>query len=823
MSSRRSPIHDYFRDDGVGKRCNSCDKYFAGTNSSWIKHLEKTHKPEYRVYQRRAADLAQQQQLSQPVRSPSISSTVSAASSYAVPALPLVTSSASTVSSSSPVVVLDSSPDIEPRTIFSRKRPRSQSSFSLGPSMKQTSIVELMNRGQEQDLYTSLAQFFVLLQLPWSHIENNDFISMIATIRNSHISLPSSFIMKKHCAEAYYQMKKKVIKKMKGIRTYVTIAIDGWTNVRHDKVINVLPICQGTAYYWSSAVNPLHNNSAENQYTILAPIIKDLIDHRVTIVGLVADNEAVNGALFKLLQKEYSFLIQIPCAAHTIQLCVKKMLELPAMKVVIDGMSTILNIFERKKELRLQLKNVQIASKTTSKAKVYSLVKPCDTRWSSSLRAAQRMLSLRDSINTVIRQSDVFWDSLTCLCDFLLPFQIATDIIQRDSSSLYEVYYQFTVLLDHIRMVNVASPFFDAQIPASQIIVDQWKKNINESAVICCALFSFDDNYKTVFSREARSSATEWFFSFGANFLMFYGMTSEDTTAAVHCLIKDQYGSFQDRSGGFAGIDAYVIESRRRQIKANLIVQSDDSDAASHSWWNPKVVWSQYLESNEELCACVMALLSMTSSEAAVERSFSLQDQVHSKRRNRLADAQVEKEMFIRFNTQAMRSERKPSGAWVELDDNYQPVANPSEFAPLVRATVINNPDAVSVEAADPLLALVLPAEDDSSVIQADVLSSSISSYALLEAVFEEKGNDEPHSEEQSEIESSLSQASEMQVDESALDVFIHSFIVRYKIGPNTKFNSDRSNALMQEIISAGIRIPERDLKEMIIAVARSM
>jgi hypothetical protein len=179
--------------------------------------------------------------------------------------------------------------------------------------------------------------------------------------------------------------------------------------------------------------------------------------------------------------------------------------------------------------------------------------------------------------------------------------------------------------------------------------------------------------------------------------------------------------------------------------------------------------------------------------------------------------------MFIRFNTQAMRSERKPSGAWVELDDNYQPVANPSEFAPLVRATVLNNPDAVSVEAADPLLALVLPAEDDSSVIQADALSSSVPSYGLLEAVSEEKGNDQTHSEEQSEIESSLSQASEMQVDESALDVFIHSFIVRYKIGPNTKFNSDRSNALMQEIISAGIRIPERDLKEMIIAVARSM
>lgn len=46
-----------------------------------------------------------------------------------------------------------------------------------------------------------------------------------------------------------------------------------------------------------------------------------------------------------------------------------------------------------------------------------------------------------------------------------------------------------------------------------------------------------------------------------------------------------------------------------------------------------------------------IALLSIAGSEAAVERSFSAQDIVHSKRRNRLKDDAVEQEVFIRFNS----------------------------------------------------------------------------------------------------------------------------------------------------------------------------
>ena len=55
-----------------------------------------------------------------------------------------------------------------------------------------------------------------------------------------------------------------------------------------------------------------------------------------------------------------------------------------------------------------------------------------------------------------------------------------------------------------------------------------------------------------------------------------------------------------------------------------------------------------------ELSAVAAALLSITASEAAVERSFSAQGAVHTKKRNRLLDHSVQNEMFVKFNRSAL-------------------------------------------------------------------------------------------------------------------------------------------------------------------------
>jgi hypothetical protein len=61
-------------------------------------------------------------------------------------------------------------------------------------------------------------------------------------------------------------------------------------------------------------------------------------------------------------------------------------------------------------------------------------------------------------------------------------------------------------------------------------------------------------------------------------------------------------------------------------------------------------VWNLYLADAPLISHAAVAILSVCGSEAAVERTFSAQGLVHSDLRNRLGDATVEAEMFIKFN-----------------------------------------------------------------------------------------------------------------------------------------------------------------------------
>ena len=84
--------------------------------------------------------------------------------------------------------------------------------------------------------------------------------------------------------------------------------------------------------------------------------------------------------------------------------------------------------------------------------------------------------------------------------------------------------------------------------------------------------------------------------------------------------------------------------------------------------FNPKAVWNLYLaDSHAPLIShAAVALLSVSASEAAVERTFSAQGLVHSDLRNRMSGDTVESEMFIKSTNGRCRKWR--NGRWTECE-----------------------------------------------------------------------------------------------------------------------------------------------------------
>lgn len=225
-------------------------------------------------------------------------------------------------------------------------------------------------------------------------------MNMMYCWRNSSELLPTRKRMRIMYKDEANKMKKMVVNKLKAsTSTPVTVALDGWTNTRHDKVINVTPICGGVAYYWQSTVMSTERCTAENQAPHIAEAIRSIISNAVIVVALATDNEAVNGSVYRMLTADFPFLVHVPCAAHTIQLCVKLILDLDIISTTIRGMAAIFSAFEKRKEYRLQLINLQKRS-----THPLHLQKPNDTRWSSTFRAAKRLLELKDYIHMVMPQ-----------------------------------------------------------------------------------------------------------------------------------------------------------------------------------------------------------------------------------------------------------------------------------------------------------------------------------------------------------------------------------------------------------------------------------
>jgi hypothetical protein len=216
------------------------------------------------------------------------------------------------------------------------------------------------------------------------------------------------------------------------------------------------------------------------------------------------------------------------------------------------------------------------------------------------------------------------------------------------------------------------SPFAVAMDTIHNIIVNNWESHINKSAVLCCAWFSFDDGVRDYHS-ENLTAARLFFISYAVRYARQYKIEPTLDDDILRATIEELWGQFTIRavSSPFAELDELVQRSKAMQLNKNRRLVHGEWV----STWYPVNVW-RALEAEAPLFAHpAIALLCIAGSEAAVERSFSAQDSVHTKRRNRLKDAHVQNEMFIRFNSAAVEGRRPDSavlgGNCVELTSEF--------------------------------------------------------------------------------------------------------------------------------------------------------
>lgn len=561
------------------------------------------------------------------------------------------------------------------------------------------------------ELNEAIALMISVHSLPMRFVESTYLQTVMDLYRRSarHVKkLDSRQHIIKCEHELFQSIKHTVNLSLRSSAYPITLAFDGWQNTNHLHVQNIMALTSSSTVFLKSDLSK-DRATAEVLFPFIESVVDELIDDKIEIGGIVADNASVNGKIARMMQSKYPWILTLPCASHTLQLCIVRLFEQ-------DSVAYELKDIVRQIVKAIGNSNIRLNEflRVQGEAAVH-LTKPQKTRWSSYHRACKAVLKLKPFVELALRRNTVdddhpilsqlsvtFWNNLADIVAFLDPFSVASDIIQSDYASLLDVHTQFSTLYQHC-LDTPLSLTHGASV--MQVAIQQhWKKNINQKAVFMVSQFAYENKQFVLFDDCVKVDAPDWFFGWAAQLWVhhesLHDPTSSQFTAAerashvqeICVVIENQYSSFLSNQFPYSRI--------KIQIETNRPAVDINNTTSKFAPFDVLTPWLRLEKANlgngKELIHGVVTLLSLNCSEASVERGFSLQKLTHSLLMNRKLQSTVERQMYIKSNHRVMRRSKANTRASMRstsLDDDIEFGTGPNEYGSDTDVEVFDSTD----------------------------------------------------------------------------------------------------------------------------------
>lgn len=258
--------------------------------------------------------------------------------------------------------------------------------------------------------------------------------------------------------ETLYEL--KLNKTKKNFESIISIGLtaDGWSSLAIDSYITY------TGHYfdkdWTLCNVTLSIDEITESHTAdkLKDDITELMDRwDITnkVTGITHDNATNITRAVRNLEEQLQ-IYSNRCAAHTIQLAIKKGLDNNVCSSLLKKASSIVSAFRQspKRSNALQLYLQQTSQKSLT------LLQSCPTRWNSSLAMLDRLLLLRRAVVAVISDREYFntrtaknlemieedWSRCEVLVKSLKPLQLTTTVLcseQQITISMVNIYHKY--------------------------------------------------------------------------------------------------------------------------------------------------------------------------------------------------------------------------------------------------------------------------------------------------------------------------------------------------------------------------------------------
>ncbi|KAH9289309.1 hypothetical protein KI387_033426, partial [Taxus chinensis] len=330
---------------------------------------------------------------------------------------------------------------------------------------KTSTVTGMFNVQSREVVDSSIAKFFFANAIPF-HVSRSPFFKQmfkdVIAAGSSYVP-PGEHKLRTNLLDKEYSKVSVVMEEMRQtwIRVGCSIIMDGWTDIKHQPLINIIVTCPAGPYFLRAIDCTGKRKDATFQFQILKDAIEEIGPSNV--VQVVTDSARVCKLAGMMVEGAYKHIFWTPCCVHALNNALKDIGKIDWVKVVVA----------EARHIQMFICNHHTSLALFRSFSRKEFLKPVDTRYANYFILLERMLEVQEALQLMmvnqewgrwletntsegkgVKQKildDDWWTTVRYVCSFISLVVGVIRYVDTDSPSLGEIYETFDNMLGQMK------------------------------------------------------------------------------------------------------------------------------------------------------------------------------------------------------------------------------------------------------------------------------------------------------------------------------------------------------------------------------------
>jgi hypothetical protein len=494
--------------------------------------------------------------------------------------------------------------------------------------------------------------------VPFNTVENAYWRRFFTKLNPAYIAAHRNTFAGPLLDQTYAKTKQEVEAKLKG--KVLNIVTDESTDVTRNRIVSMSVNSARLTFFYNAEDVGAQRMDTENYTLWLLTQLEALTGGDYSRINSIAtDTCATMLKVWTLVREHFAQqqpelrLLFVPCDSHGLQLLLKDILEIPWFAGIS---TTVKKTVAHFRHSHLQYSRLKVHQRNLY-GKEIALIVSVITRWGTEYRSA---LSVRKNKEAILAHLDDrhydmphevsgdlmnrrFWADLDQFLEIIQPIHEGQVMSEADNSHIGHVVNRWLGIERHFETIVQRAPNDDGA-PAGLCLEPYARRLQRQIQPLHWAAHYLDPlNVGRPFESQVVYDAVHRLINYldGAEYMFDYRPPAGVAVPAIHkfALYRAQDGPFHEHSPAWGAAE------------------------------NPRAFWVMMHEFAPRISRVAIRLFRTPCNSVSSERSFSVQNIIHDKKRNRLQPARTNKLMYIYVNRRVLdRVEGEPF-RWEHLND----------------------------------------------------------------------------------------------------------------------------------------------------------